>query len=124
MVAALTSCDHVHPIVLAFEGIRNDVFARQFFFMKMAAAVSADVAVAYEEFAVGEAWAQVERVDAGHALGADDGADVNDALLARDRVMPAMERGHTFAHFPAHLIRGVMDDCLLQADPALRQPLS
>jgi hypothetical protein len=124
VVAAFAGGDDVHPIVLAFERVRNDVFAGEFVFMKMPTAVGADVAVAHEEFAVGEARAQVKGVDAGHAFGADDRADVNDALLAGDGVVPAAKRGYALTHLPTHLIGSVVDDRLLHADPTLWQPLS
>ncbi len=127
VVAAFAGGDDVHPIVLAAQGIGDDVFTSQLiFFVTTAihAAIGADVAITHEEFAVGEAGAQVKGVDAGHAFGANDGADVNDALLAGDGIVAAMKCGHTFAHFPTHLIGSVVDHRLLHTDPALWQPLS
>jgi hypothetical protein len=124
MVAAFASSNDVHPIVFAFERVGNDVLAGEFFFMEMAAAISANVAVTHEELAVGQAGAQVKRVDARHTFRADDGADVNDALLAGDGVVTAAKGGNALAHFPTHLVGSVVDHRLLHADPTLWQPLS
>ena len=123
VIAAFAGRDDIHPVILPIECIRDDVFAGEVFLVEMTATVSADVAVSHEEFAVGQAGAQVKGVDLGHALGADDGADMNDALLAGDGVVPAAKRGHAFAHLPAHLFGGIVNDRLLQADPTLWQPL-
>lgn len=113
MIAAFARRDDVHPAIDAALGIGNDVFAGEVIFVKMVAAIRANVAVAHKEFAIGEAGAQIERVDFGDAFRADDGADVNNALLAGDGVVPTAKRGHAFAHFPAHLIGGIVDDRLL-----------
>ncbi len=75
VVAAFAGGHHIHPAIYAALGIGNDVFAGELIFFVAAAidtAISADVAVSHEEFAVGEAGAQIERVDAGHAFGAND----------------------------------------------------
>jgi hypothetical protein len=123
VVAAFAGGDDIHPAIHAALGVGDDVFAREVFFVEMVAAIGADVAVAHEEFAVGQARAQIEGVDIGHAFGANDGRDMNDALLARDGVVPTAKCGHALAHFPAHLFGGIVDDRLLQADPTLWQPL-
>ncbi len=126
VVAVFASGDDIHPTIHTALGIRDDVFAGELVFPVAAAidtAVSANVAVTHEEFAIGEAGAQIEGVDAGHAFGADDGRNVDDALLTGDRVVPAAKCGHALAHFPTHLIGGVMDHRLLHADPALGQAL-
>ena len=83
VVARLAGRDHVHPVVLPFLAHGLDVFAGQHVFVEMLAAVGAHVAVAGKQLAVGERGAQVKRVDAGHALGADDGVDGDDRLKAR-----------------------------------------
>jgi hypothetical protein len=91
-------------------------------FVKQIAAVGADVAVAREQLAVGQAGTQVEGVDVGHAAGADDAVDRDDRLLTRDGVVPAAEDSNLLPGFPAHLLGGVVDHRLLQRYPRLRQP--
>jgi hypothetical protein len=87
VVATFAGGDDIHPVVLALQSVGNDVLTGQFIFMKVAAAVGADVTVAYKQLAVGQAWTQIKRVDAGHTFGANDGADVNNALLTGDGVV-------------------------------------
>ncbi|MNG16618.1 hypothetical protein D3C84_1005490 [compost metagenome] len=93
------------------------MLAREFVFVEMAAAVGADVAVAREQLAVGQARTLREGIDARHALGADDAVDRDLRLLARDRVMAATEHGHLCAHFPADFVRRVVDHRLFQRYP-------
>lgn len=57
---------------------RHDMLARQVAFVELAPAVRTDAAVARKQLAVCEARQQLMRVDIGHALGANDGVDVND----------------------------------------------
>ena len=75
VVTGLAGSDHVHPSVLTVLAEGDDVFAGQIGFVEIVAAVSAQVAVAGEEFAVGQTRFQIEGVDARHALGADDAVD-------------------------------------------------
>ena len=119
VVAGAASRDHVHPGVYAVLGKGNNVFTRQIALVEMAAAVSADIAVANKELAVGQARAQIERVDVGHATGADDAVDVNDGLQPGARVVSAVEHRDFAADFPAHFVRGVMRDRLFQRNPGL-----
>jgi hypothetical protein len=77
-----------------FCGKGNDVLARQFGLREKIAAVGADVAVAREQLAVGQAGAQIEGVDVGHAAGADDAVDRDDRLLAGDGVVSTAEHGN------------------------------
>jgi hypothetical protein len=98
VVAGPAGGDHVHPVVLPVLRKRDDVFAREVFFVEMAAAVGADIAVAGEQLAVGQAGLEVKRVDVGHALGADDAVDRDHRLLARDGVVAAVEHRHLAAH--------------------------
>ena len=90
------------------------MLARQFFLVRILTAVSADVAVAREQLAVGQAWLEVEGVDVRNALGADDAADSDDRLLARDGVVAAAKACHLRAHLPPHFLGGVMQNGLLQ----------
>jgi len=69
VVARATGGDHVHPVVDTVLGEWNDVLARQVVFMEVPAAVGAHIAVADEQLGIGQARAQVEGVDAGHAIG-------------------------------------------------------
>jgi hypothetical protein len=55
VVAGAARGDHVHPVVAAVLRKGNDVLAGQFIFMEMIAAVGANVAVAREQLAVGQA---------------------------------------------------------------------
>ena len=87
VVAAAAGGDHVHPDVAAFLRLRDDVLARQIALVKVVAAVRAHVAVAREKLAVGEARAQIKRVDARHTARADDAVDGDDRLLAGDGVV-------------------------------------
>ena len=123
VVAGAAGRDHVHPVVLAVAGEGHDVFARQVFFVKVPAAVGTHIAVAGKELAVGQAGLELERIDAGHALGADDAVDSDHRLLTRDGVVPAPEPGNLGTRFPAHFPGGVMNDRLLQRNPRLGQPL-
>lgn len=123
VVAGAAGRDHIHPGVDAVLRKRDDVFAREVFLVEMVAAVGADVAVAHEQLAVGQPRFQVEGVDIGHALGADDAVDVDDGLVAGDGVVAAMESRHPRTHLPAHFIRGIVQHGLFEADPRLWQPL-
>jgi hypothetical protein len=123
VVAGAAGGDHVHPRVDAILSERNDVLARQNLFMEVLAAVGADIAVARKEFAVGQAWLEIEGVDAGHALRADDAVDGDERLLARHGVVAAPEQRHLRAHLPTHLTGSVVEYGLLKADPRLWQPL-
>ena len=78
------------------------------------AAVGADVAVAGEQLAVGEAGLQFEGIDVRHALGADDAVDRDDRLPAAVGVDASPEHGHLRACLPAHLVGGIVQHGLLQ----------
>jgi len=123
VVAGAAGGDHVHPGVDTVLGKRDDVLARQVFLMEMVAAVGADVAVAGEKLAVGQARLEVEGVDVGHAAGADDAVDGDDGLLAGGGIVAAAEHGDLPTRLPAHFVRRVVDDRLLQRDPRLGQAL-
>lgn len=104
VVAGTAGCDNVHPGVDALLRKRNDVLTGQVFFIKMLATVGTHIAVAGEQFDIGQPGFQIEWVDARHALGADDAVDMNDRLVARDGVVAAVKGGHLRAHLPTHLI--------------------
>ena len=123
VVASLAGGDHVHPSVLAVLAEGDDVFAGQVGFVEIVAAVSAQVAVAGEEFAVGQARFQIEGVDARHALGADDAVDDDFRLYAGDGVVAATVNRDFNTGFPAHLVCRVMGDGLFERNPGLGQPL-
>ena len=91
--------------------------------MEIVAAVSAQVAVAGEQFAVGQTRFQIEGVDTRHALGADDAVDDDFGLYACDRVVAATVNRDFHTGFPTHLVRRVMRDGLFERYPGLRQPL-
>ena len=124
VVAAPAGGDHVHPAVQPALAHGPDVLAGEVLIGKMVATVGAQVAVAGKQLAVGDGGAQIERVDVGHTVGADDGVDRDQRLLAGDGVVSAMEHRHLHAHFPAHLIGCVVKHSLFEADPGLRQPLT
>ena len=117
VVAGLAGGDHVHPSVLAVLAEGNDVFASQIGFVEIVAAVSADISIAGKQFAVGQARLEVKRIDAWHALGANDAVDSNDGLLAGDGVVAATKHRDLGTSFPAHFFRRVMDDGLFQRNP-------
>ena len=123
VIAAATRGDHVHPGVHAFLRKRHDVLAREFGLVKGRAAVSADIAVAGEQFVIGQAGAQVKRVDLGHAPRANDAVDADDGLPARDRVVATVKHRDFTPGLPTHLFGGVIHDRLLQTDPRLGQSL-
>ena len=123
VVAGAACCDDIHPRIYAFLRKWNDVFACQIFFMKMAAAIRAHIAVTHKQLAVGQARFEFKRVDFWHALGANDAVDGNDRLVARDGIVTTVKCRHARTHFPTHLIRCVMQYGFFQADPRLRQSL-
>ena len=91
--------------------------------MKMVAAISADVAVANKQLAVGQTGSQIKRVDVGHASGADDAIDPDDRLLAGDGVVAAAKNGDFRPRLPAHFARCVVHDSLFERNPRLGKPL-
>ena len=123
VVARTAGGDDIHPFVNAVLGERDDVFTGQVVLVKLPTAVCAQIAVARKQFAIGQARAQAEWADVGHALGADDAVDSDDRLLAGACVEAAMKHGNLRAHFPAHFLRRVVNDRLLQRNPRLGQPL-
>ena len=123
VVAGSAGGDHVHPAVLTLLRERDDVLAGQGLLVKVIAAVGAEVAVARKQLAVGQAWLQVEGVDAGHALGADDAVDRDDRLLACDGVGAAMENCNLAARFPANIAGCVVNHRLFKRNPRLWEPL-
>ena len=90
------------------------MFARQQLFVEMVAAVGTHIAVTGKQLGVGEAGVQVEGVDGGHALGADDAVHGDDGLHPRDRVVPAMEHRHLGTKLPAHVLRGIVDHSVFE----------
>lgn len=114
VVAGAAGRDHVHPVVLAVAREGHDVFARQVLFVETPTAVGAHIAVAGKELAVGQAGLELERVDAGHPLGADDAVDGDHRLLTRYGVVPAPEPGNLAAGLPAHFPGGVMNHRLFE----------
>ena len=123
VVAGSAGRDDVHPSVDPLLRKWHDVLPRQILFIKMLAAVGANVAVARKQFEVGQPWLEVKRVDLWQAFGANDAVDMNDRLLARDGVVPTMEGRHLRTCLPTHLVRGVMQHSFFQTDPGLRQTL-
>ena len=113
VVARLAGRNYIHPSVDTALAIWNDVLTRKVFFVKMVAAVGADIAVAGKQFPVGQSWAQFKGVDIGHAFGANDAVDGDDGLLACDGVVAAMKYRDFAARFPAHFLCGVVDHSLL-----------
>ena len=120
VVTGFASGDHVHPSVLAVLAEGDDVFSGQIGFVEIVAAVCAQVAVAGEEFAVGQSRLQIEGVDARHAFGADDAVDDDFGLNAGDSVVAASVNRDFGSGFPAHLARRVMRDGLFERYPGLR----
>ena len=114
VIAGSAGGDDIHPVVDAILGKRQDVLARQDFLTVLNTAIRADVAIPGEQLAVGQARLEVEGIDVGHALGANDAVDGDDRLLAGLGVMPAMEYGDLAPGLPAHLIRRVVDHGLLK----------
>jgi len=123
VVAGAAGGDHVHPVVHAVLGKRDDVFACEVGLVKMPTAIGADIAVAGEELAIGQAWTQIKGVDIGHATGADDAVDPDYGLQAGDGIVAAAKDGDLAAGFPAHFACCVIDDRLLKRNPGLREPL-
>ena len=92
----------------------DDVLAGEFGFVEIVAAVGAQVAVAGEQFAVGEAGLQIEGVDAGHALGANDAVDRDHRLLSGDGVVTTSVNRNFNAGFPTHLVSRIVDNGLFE----------
>ncbi len=122
-VAGTAGGDDVHPMVMSVLAKRHNVFSGEFAFVEMVAAISAQVAVAGKQLGIGQPRAQIEGVDVGHALGADDAVDLDDGLLSGDGVVPAMKNGDLCPGLPAHLLGGIVDDRLFERNPGLWQSL-
>ena len=123
VVARTAGGDHVHPGVHALLRKGDDVLARQVGLVKMPTAVSAHIAVAQKQFAVGQAGAQIERIDVGHATCANDAVDPDHRLLTGDGVVAAAKDRDLGAGLPSHLACGVVDHRLFQRNPGLGKPL-
>ncbi|MDT4870624.1 hypothetical protein FQZ97_1057090 [compost metagenome] len=123
VVARPAGRHHVHPQITPVLAQRHDVLAGQFFLDEMFTTVGAHIAITRKQLAVGQRGPQVERVDARHALGADDRVHVDDGLASGDRVVSAMKHRDLGPHLPAHFIRRVVQHGFFQADPRLWQPL-
>ena len=78
VVAGAAGGNHIHPVVHPVLGKGDDVFAGEVRLVKMAAAIGAYIAVAHEQLAIGQPWAQIKGVDIGHATGADDAVYADD----------------------------------------------
>ncbi len=124
MIAGTASCHDVHPGVNTPLSEWNDMFPCEVFLMKMLTTIGANIAVASKQFDIGQPRLQVERIDVGYALGANNAVDMDDGLVSRDGIVTAVKGGHLSAHFPAHLVRSVVQHSFFQADPRLRQTLS
>ena len=90
------------------------MLAHQVFFNKMITTVGADIAVTRKQLAVGQAGAQVERVNIGHALGADDAVDGDDRLFAGTGIVAAMKNSDLAPGLPAYLARRVVNHGLFK----------
>jgi hypothetical protein len=113
MVAGTACGNHVHPVIDTVLRERNNVFARQAFFMKVFAAISTNITIAGKQLAIGQAGLQVEWIDIRDTLGADDAVDRNNGLLAGYGIVPAMEHRDFATRFPSHLAGSVMNYGLL-----------
>ena len=124
VVTGPTGRDDIHPCVQALLRKRNNVLASELTLVKIAAAVRANVSVAHEEFAIGQARAQVEWVDVRHSPRANDAVDTNHRLLTGDGVVTPSKNCDLATGFPAHLAARVVDHRLFQGNPGLGKPLS
>ena len=100
------------------------MLAGEFCFMKSLAAISTHVAIANEQFAVGQAGPEFERIDAMNAAGANDAVDLDDGLLSRDGIVTTVKNSNFLARFPADIFGCVIDHSLFQRNPRLRKPLA
>ncbi len=114
VVAGTTSGNDVHPGVHTMLCKRNNVFTGQAAFLKMLTTIRANIAIAGKQLAIGQAGLELEWVDVGHAPGADDARYRDDGLFARDRVVTTTKDSHFLAHFPTHLVGGVVNHRLFQ----------
>jgi hypothetical protein len=93
VVAGAAGRHHVHPVVLAVLGERDDVLAGELVLVEVAAAVGADVAVAREQLAVGEPGLESNGLMFGTPLVPMMLLTVMMRLLAGDGVVAATEHG-------------------------------
>jgi len=123
VIARAARSDDIHPGVRALLGKRNDVLSGEFKFGEQAPTIGTDISVSGKEFGVGEPGLQFKGVDIGHTTGANDAVDLNDRLLSRDGVVATPKNRHSRARLPPHLLRRIMYDRLLKANPRLGQSL-
>ena len=114
VVASAARSDHVHPTVHAVLAKGDDVFAGEFGFVEIVAAIRADVAVTGKQFAVGQTRFQFKGIDARHAFGANDAVDGDERLLARDGVVATVVDGDFNTGFPAHLVGRIVGHGLFE----------
>ena len=119
VVASAAGGDDVHPSVDAVLSEGDDVFACQFLFMKMIAAIRTDVTVSGEEFAIGQPRLHLKRVDLGHTTGADDAVHGDDGLHARDGIVPTVVNSHLPTRLPADVFAGIVNHRFFQRYPRL-----
>ena len=91
--------------------------------MKSLAAISTHIAIANKQFAIGQARAKFERVDAMNTAGANDAVDLDDGLLARDGVVATMKNGNFLARLPTYILRCLINHGLFKRNPRLWEPL-
>ena len=91
--------------------------------MKSLAAISTHIAISNEQFAIGQAGAEFERIDAMNAAGANDAVDLDDGLLSRDGIVATVKNSNFLTRFPADIFGCVIDHSLFQRNPRLRKPL-
>jgi len=101
----------------------NDVLAGQLGFVKLIPAVCTKILISGKEFAVGEAWFELKRVDLWNPFCTNNAVDDYGGLDARYGVVSAPEHGDLRACLPTYLLRCVMDNSLFKGNPRLRQPL-
>ena len=78
VIAGTAGRDQIHPAVLPAGAHGDNVLASEITLVELPPAIGADTAVTRKELAICQPRQQFVRVDIRHALGADDGVDVND----------------------------------------------
>jgi len=124
VIAGATGRYHVHPVVYAILGKRNNVFTGKVCLMETATTISTNIAVTRKQFGIGEAGTQVKGIDIGNAPRADDAVYANNGLQARVRIVTTAKHGNLGTSLPTHLARGVMNNRLFQRYPGLGQSLT
>jgi hypothetical protein len=120
LIAAAAGGDDIHPDIGAALRYRFDVITGEALRAEFIAAVAAYLAVAVEQFAVGEWWRLVQTAcRQGLALDGDDAVGSDRRALTGDAGVPANE-GETFlACIPGDQIFCVVEERMLPSDPAM-----